>query len=439
MSTANFHAHTDRASAMAADVSDLVPRAGRLSVWIYLTWLTTYLVEGPLRGGLSAIGMPNVLYLRDLVAVAVIASAMVVPLTRGERPPPGLVLMSWLIAVHVCIGILLGGTVFQRLFGLKTFIPMLMTVAIFPAVEQHFRLFIKAMAVFFAITVVGVLVNEVAGEMPWEGLSYETAFGSVQTTKQWWMSGGVRRLPGFARASFDAAMMIGLSGVMLMAAVRSVWLRLLIACIGGAAIFLTTSKGMIVAYAVATLWLVFANRSNTSFKLGRGIVVALLLITCLVPTIFMVVPVRENPADIPVLLTSLWDRFAWMWPAGYSLLPDGFGALTGAGPGGIGSAVGDGPIPSSADSIFVYYYVSFGLLGIGYLAFPALALARGEGAAADPNRFVWAALLIIAYGYGLSINMVEQTFFISVFGLLYGKAFAYVARSSRPVRQGVSA
>jgi hypothetical protein len=108
------------------------------------------------------------------------------------------------------------------------------------------------------------------------------------------------------------------------------------------------------------------------------------------------------------------------------LLPDGFGALTGVGPGGIGTAISDGAVPNSADSIFVYFFVTFGLLGIGYLAFPLRALF-GRGAESDPRTFAWAGLLIIAYGYGLSINMVEQAFFTSVFGLLYGKAFAVLA------------
>ena len=77
--------------------------------------------------------------------------------------------------------------------------------------------------------------------------------------------------------------------------------------------------------------------------------------------------------------------------------------------------------------MFVYFYASFGVLGVVYLAFPMLAILGRRGAA-DGQAFVWAGLLIIAYGYGLSTNMIEQTFFAGVLGLLYGKAFAACQR-----------
>jgi hypothetical protein len=400
-----------------------------LAVWVYLAWLSTYLLEGPLRGGLFAIGLQNLLYLRDGVAVVGIALALAVPLVRGDKPPPGLVVVLWVLAVHACIGLLMGGTLFQRLFGVKIFIPVLYTVAIFAAVQQHFALFLRGMAVCFTVSVAGVLINELAGEMPWEGLRYDTAFGSVQATRQWWMSGGLRRLPGFARASFDAAMMIGACGVIFLATARSLGLRVLIAALGLVAIFLTTSKGMVAAFGVAVLWLALANRSPASFKAGVGTVVTLFLLTCLVPTVFMIVSVPTNPQEVPALLSSLWDRFSWMWPSAYQLLPDGFGAITGVGPGGIGTAL-DHPderaVPNSGDSIFVYFFVTFGLAGIAYLGLPLLAVLH-RGAASDRHAFVWAGLLVITYGYGLSINMVEQPFFASMLGLLYGKAFAVLA------------
>ena len=418
-------ANPDSGLAPASRAAIPTDRAGRLSVWIYVAWLATYVVEGPLRGALSSIGAANLLYLRDLVGAASIAVALVGPLLHKERPAPGLVLMAWLLAVHVCIGLLLGGTVFQRLFGIKIFVPVLYALALYPVVQRHFGLFMRAMGLFFVIASAGVFINAVVGEMPWEGLKYDTAFGAVQTTRQWWMSGGVSRLPGFARASFDAAMVIGVCGVLLLAALRPVWLRAAVAAAGLAAIFLTTSKGMVVAFAVAALWLVPANRSAASFKSGRVLVAVLMLVTCLVPTLFMIVSVPEHPTEMPPLLSSLWDRFSWMWPNAYELLPDGFGALTGVGPGGIGTAL-EHPeelvIPNSGDSIFVYYFVSFGLAGILYLAWPVLALFKRDSAR-DPRAFVWAGLLIVTYGYGLSINMVEQSFFASVLGLLYGKAF----------------
>ncbi len=416
-------------------------QADRAIVWVWALWLTSFLLEGPLRGALAQLGASNLLYARDLVPLAGIALAFAVPLVNRRALPPGLVLITWLLAVHLCVGLLLGGTLFQRLFGLKMFVPLLFGVAIFPSIRNQFALLMRIMVVFFGVSVAGVLINHAVGAMPWEGLSYDTAFGSMQTTKQWWIPGGVSRLPGFTRASFDAAMIIGVTGAMLLAQARPRWLRALIFAAGAATIVLTTSKGMVIAFAVAACWLVLANRSMASLTVGKAIVACLLLLTCGVPTLFMIVSVSENTNDVPDMLMSLWDRFSWMWPEAYALLPDGFGALTGTGLGGIGTALAhapEGTAWNAADSIFVYYFVTFGVLGIVYVAFPLLALFGTDADAqadanteTDPQAFVWAAVLVIAYGYGLSINMVEQPVFATVFGLLYARAFA-----RRPWRGG---
>lgn len=423
------YSRTQTAGAAAHGAPLDAENMSRLSVWVFIAWLATYVVEGPLRAGLATVGLQNLLYGRDLLALTGVAWGVLMPLLHRRRPAPGLVLMVWLLAVHVCIGLLLGGTLFQRLFGVKIFIPLLYGVAVFPAVERHFPQFLRAMAAFFTVSVLGVFINAIIGDMPWAGLRYETAFGAAESTRQWWMTGGVSRLPGFARASFDAAMVIGLCGVMVIALSPSIWWRALVATLGMAAIFLTTSKGMVAGFGIAALWLVLADRSDTSFKLGCWIAAALLMLTCLLPTVFMIVRVPEASTEVPELMLSLWDRFAWMWPSAYDLLPDGFGALTGVGPGGIGTAL-DQPdqkfVPNSGDSIFVYFFVTFGVAGVGYLGFALLAIV-GRGDARDARAFVWAGLLIIAYGYGLSINMVEQSFFCAVFGLIYGRAFAAVS------------
>lgn len=395
----------------------------RLSVQIFVCWLATGVIEGPLRGGLSTVGLANVLYLRDLVMVAATALAFLRPWTRGEPLAPGLVLMGWGFGVHLCIAILVGGNLFNALFGMKIFFPVLYAVAIYPAAQKNFPLLCRAMTVFFIVSVAGVFANHLLGPMPWEGLAYDTAFGSVQTTRVWWMEGGLRRLQGFARASFDAAMILGVSGVVVLATARRAWVRMLVASLTLWAIVLTTSKGMVLAFAIASLWLVPSPRTPASFGIGRLLAAALLVLTCALPTTFAVVQVSEYPVDIPPLLSSMWDRFSWMWPMAFASVPDHFGAITGAGFGGIGTPQGLVPRPNSADSVFAYYYATFGLIGLAYLAFPLLAVMRRQ-AENDRQGFVWAGLLIIAYGYGLATNMIEQPFFCGVFGLLYGKAFA---------------
>jgi hypothetical protein len=74
--------------------------------------------------------------------------------------------------------------------------------------------------------------------------------------------------------------------------------------------------------------------------------------------------------------------------------------------------------------------VNFGVPGILYYAFPALGLQRVALAERPEIARACAALLVIAYGYGMSISMAEESFFCIVWGFCFGAAI-HAFRSDR--------
>jgi hypothetical protein len=121
-----------------------------------------------------------------------------------------------------------------------------------------------------------------------------------------------------------------------------------------------------------------------------------------------------------------------MWPraAGLLVRPEHF--IFGKGLGSIGVPQQFGPdqkLFNSADNLFVYLYVTFGIFGPAYLLFLAQRVLstnvrtnekKSDEKKIDATRFWNLGFLIITFGYGLTTNMFEQTFFCTLLGLLFG-------------------
>jgi hypothetical protein len=389
-------------------------------------YLVTLAFEGPLRYALALAGLPDALYVRDAIPAGsllfLFCRAM---FARGELDLRIAVPAS-VLALHAAYAALMGVALFSIAFGIKIFMFIPYGVAMWPLVRKRMRIGLAFMVALFAATLAGVLANFFAGTLPWEGLEYTTAFGATTTTRTWWIPGGIARLPGFTRTSFNAAMILGITGVLAMVYARRQALQLLIAAAGLAGIVLTTSKGMILAFPVAAAWLVLRNRWPLRGHLLVGVLCA---VTFALPplVVYSGLAAVLSADELPVQLMSVWERFSQMWPEAFALLPDGPAALLGGGPGSIGTPQAYGASPhllNAADNIAVFMLVSLGLPGLFYCAIPALGLRRVAATQPREVHAACAALLMLAYGYGMSISMIEESFFSIMFGLCLGAVVA---------------
>jgi O-antigen ligase len=394
---------------------------------LFLVYLASLLLEGVLRYAVAMAGVPNALYVRDAIPVATLIILFLRPLLSEKRIDLAIAIPVAILAFHAAYSAMAGVAFFSIAFGLKIFMFIPYGMAMWPLVRRRLDAALTVAAILFAVSAAGVFANFFLQKMPWEGIEYETAFGAVSTTRMWWIVDGISRLPGFARTSFDAAMALGITGVLAMVKFRRPLARLGIAICAIAAIVLTTSKGMVLAFPLAALWLAVHERKPRIT--GAGLVGAVCAATLTLPllVVFFDLGSAMSPASFPALVVSVWDRFSTMWPLAFQLLPDGPQALLGGGLGSIGTPqlYGDAPHRlNAADNFSIFMLVNFGLPGLFYYAMPAFAVRAVAAAEKRTVHGAFVALLLLGYGYGMSISMVETSLFSMFFGLCCGVAIS---------------
>jgi len=409
----------------------------RILCTLLCAYLATFVFEGPLRYALVIAGAPSVLYLRDLIPAGSLAFLFFRALLFDEWVDGSIAVPAVLLVLHTAIAVFLGTALIQIVFGFKLFLPIVYGMAVWPLIRERFDGALKVAAAMFFVTVSGVALNYLWGRFPWEGLEYDTAFGSVAATREWTMLGDVRRLPGFTRVSYGAAMILGITGALTMLRLRNAASRALIAALTLLAVAATTTKGMILAFLLVIGWQLLGGERR--HWLGHGMVLGSAALTLLLPGLVVLFDLGGGtpPSGLPAFLTSVWDRFVNTWPGAVELLPEGPVAMLGAGLGSIGTpeaASSGARLFSSADNLALFLFVSFGLLGMAYYALPALATARLASTETLPIRASYTALLLLTYGFGVSTNMVGD----AVFGIAIGFCLrlAVASLSAPPVLEG---
>jgi hypothetical protein len=396
-------------------------------------FVATLVVEGPLRWAAALSGWPNLLYLRDAIPAGSLAVLVMRSFVLHRWLDLSILLAAAVLAIHALAGLMLGLAPFQVALGFKTFMYLLYGIAMWPLLQDRWPAVLRAAGVVWAVSLSGLALDFAIGPMPWEGMEYDTAFGVVATTWTWWQSAGIPRLPGLARASFNAAMILGISGVLAMVGLGRPSLRLLVAGLTFAGILVTTSKGMLLAFPLATAWLLHASGGDGHARAGRWMIHALCALGLAFPAMAAVFDLGagQRPDAWPDLIQSAWERFSQVWPAAFDLLPQGIAGLLGGGLGSIGTPQLFGFHPhrfNPGDSLAVFLLVNFGIAGALYYVLPALTVRGAVAGSQDGVARAYVALLVIGYGYGSSISMIEETFFATTLGIALGAALSGLER-----------
>ncbi|CAM8643033.1 hypothetical protein MCEMIEM13_00623 [Comamonadaceae bacterium] len=387
--------------------------------WSLVLYMSTLVYEGPLRYVLSTLGLGTFIYLRDALSAMVISLGVfqAVKINRNIYDP--LIIVIYTLLVWALLGLLIHDvTLFPTLFGLKILSVFLLGMSSAKAVEIYESRFRLTIYFFVVTTILGVITNYILGKLPWEGLTYETSFGVVSTTKEWWTE-GERRLPGFARASFDAAMIIGLGAAYLISRLSYTKFLIFIA-ISFVGIYLTTTKGMLLALALVFAWRSIPGASLRRY-LGTALCFAILVGMIILPAMSCALNFSyELMHDVPKILSSFAERIVSMWPKSCSILVTPYSWFIGAGIGSIGVPQQYSNLTSgysAADNLFVYLYVMGGIpFAVAFIATVSKILQKHviAGLSSIDAR----ALLIAMLAYGVTTNMQEQPFFAILAGIL---------------------
>jgi hypothetical protein len=399
--------------------SDVV-RGAQLYCWAAFGMAVTYLFEGPTRYVLMLAHVPTLIYLRDVAAFALVAFA-VSSWLAGERRLFPLVVAVYVLLLHVLCGALTLPSVVQPVLGLKVFFTFLFGMAASGALAGRAQLFPRLALVAFIATVCGVALDVVI-DFPWAGETYESALATVQVSREW-SSGGIPRLAGFARASFDAATIVLVLIVPLLANRWNVLFRAMLWATAFVTIWLTTSKGALLALAALAVWALMEGHAALK-RLILPWIAGFAAICVALPIAATQFGFGVRRSEVAGWLSSFVERIDFMWPDAINTWLTHGNLVTGRGLGGIGfgQASAEWWRYNAADNLMIYLLVSFGLFAILYAGGFLLSLRRTF--AADPSQEFLARCVrgwaLVVFSYGCTSNMVEQPLMNMVIGLCFG-------------------
>jgi hypothetical protein len=394
-------------------------------------YIASQAFDSVLRWLLNMVHAAAVIYLRDVDLIVIVFLCCYLIVREGRSVTRSVFLFSG-TAVLVCVSLYSELNVAQTLFGVKVWLPVLAGFLLFeadivPAMDWHRTWWLVWLALCC-----GVFLNYFV-QYPWSGLNVDVGDASISANREW-AAGGVRRLSGFSRTSFDAAAIILLLHIYLICLPRRIVSSLFLILLSGAAIALTTSKGAAVAFLATVVVLPLfhyarAATSSTKYLLYGGLIV-LAVIGLAVPLMSEQIQFPRLQVGTPEfwLFSSFVDR-AWVtWPRSFALLTEGWQWFVGRGVGGIGAAQNlfEPSVYTPGDNFFIYLYVTAGAFGAAlyaYLALSVLKLSFGQ----VPHRAAY-LLVLAVFAYGLTINLVES----ATFAISLGAVFAFVMSCARP-------
>lgn len=420
-------------TARAPDRGSEIVRAAGLFRWVAFGMALTYLFEGPARYVLMLVHVPTLIYLRDVAAFALVAFA-VSSWLGGERRLFPLVVAVYVLFLHLLCGVLTLPSAVQPLLGLKVFFTFLFGMAASGAIAARAQLLSKLALVAFIATVCGVALDVVI-DFPWAGEAYESAIATVQVSREW-SSGGIPRLAGFARASFDAATIVLVLMVPLLASRWNVVFRAMLWMAGFVTIWLTTSKGALLSLVALAVWAVLESRAATK-RLVLPWIAGFAAICVALPIAATQFGFGVRRSEVAGWLSSFVERIDFMWPDAIGTWLTHGNLFTGRGLGGIGFAQASAEWwrYNAADNLMIYLLVTFGLFAILYVGGFLLSLRRTFPA--DPSSDFLARCVrgwaLVVFSYGCTSNMVEQPLMNMVIGLCFG-AVTMVFTTPKAVR-----
>ena len=356
-------------------------------------------LEAPLRWMLSLAGAAPLIYLRD----ACLALAMLALWWRQllvHRVQAAFGIFALMLFFHGMISFLLCGVPIAMLMGLKTLLYPLFGALYLPQLLKNRPLVAWLMFGIWVLTAAGVVLDHVGYPMPWKGMSTSIGDYTVVVNRKWDYE-GEDRVGGFARDSVTAGVLVALPGTWALVFMRSVLLRALIAVGTASVIWLTTSKGGVLAYLIAVFACMLPGRARL---LARLLLVSVVAIMMLCP---IILPNYFMPDHLPTSLASFVDRVERVWPSSWHNIAQ-HSWIFGAGIGNIG--VGQQYLKyegtDTADNLLVMAWGYFGVFCLAYLLLPVLAALRRAG---DDIASRWALItLTYVYAYGIVANVIES-------------------------------
>jgi hypothetical protein len=381
------------------------PRFARLFLACALVYVAIYAVEGPIRYGLYLVGADDLILLRDAL-ILVPLGALAWTQALRLRLHPAFPVAAVLLAFHGLVMVGTMGSVLGALFGAKILINLLFgffvaASLLFPD-EKTFRI----LATIWLVLVVGIVLDKFVMAFPWVGIRDQVGPLTVDVSKNWDISNPMfRRVAGFTRASTAAAMILPCVSIVLLGRIRGRLRRAAVAAMSLGALFLTTQKGAVVAFAAVAASLCLGPAGRLARL--RTVFLAFLVVAVALPLVGSGLHLAHGEGVFS--MESLNLRFVDTWPDAWRWIDRHQMSWLGVGLGGIGGpqrlyAPND---VNPADNLAILLYAYFGIFAVLYGGLVCVLALRPVTGSADR---VESALAILAYaaGYGMVVSVLED-------------------------------
>lgn len=405
----------------------------KLPLYLLVVYLTTLVLEGPLRFLLAEVGLQSLVYLRDAMMVGFILLALLADERYASRQAQKLLItVAIALLLHSLWGVVHLDSPVQVGFGLKLFVPILFGIACYDSFDQHVGDEWRIFAILFVVSAGGVVVNYFY-EMPWAGLRYEVGGVTLRGVKDWY-AGSFRRLYGFGRASGTVAVQILIFWIVVVLYLKSMLLKTLSTVLAALAIALTTTKGVLLAFVVVLVYLFLRLTGPAYHGLRKSYVMLFWILGITIPLFFLFADFKTLDVDssLRLALASFADRGVNTWPRAADLL-DSEGVLAiGRGIGGAGTPQLYFELDSynPGDNLFVYWWLLFGVFAAAYYF---MLLAGLISLRTDMDRLpleaFYVAIALSVLVYSLTTYVFEGGEFACFGGILFAALFRRSFRS----------
>jgi hypothetical protein len=377
---------------------------------------------GLLRWSLSSVHQEALAYLPTVLGLGCVAShCLARPLGKGR-----LMVGLWLVFQSL-VGCIFLDNPLQELFGIWVLAPVFMGFALMEEMENLRPGVFRILVLVYLALVIGILAN-VFVTYPWEGHRYEMAGQDIIGSKRWGAF-GLARVAGTQRSSIGAAALAMMLCILLGHRASRRSLRAFFVVSAGAAIVVTTTKGVLLSWLVMAFSMALPALAASWFR--KAVILAALAATLFLPllgqALLQMLPVRNPVAWM--LMASTDDRIMNVWPDALRQVAQHGSLIWGRGLGGLGTAqmYFEPHAFNPGDNMMLYLYGNLGIAGMALCACVCLRLLAGMDALGPGEGWV-APALMFCMTYGITNNNLENP----ALGLLIGM---FIAKAAAPRTQ----
>ncbi len=237
-------------------------------------------------------------------------------------------------------------------------------------------------------------------DFPWKGLASTNIGGNDVDISKDWTTGGIERIAGFSRSSYDAALAVMFFLILIICKYKNLIIIHAAFAIAFISIYLTTTKGCLVSL-IVVYFVYITNGFKEKFRHF-----SLRTIVVLLSTLMIILPLGIlQDFEIPFFNNqSFKDRIYNEWPFIMHQFKDFISYILGLGIGDVGlgkQLYGNARLASPGDNLFIFLYSNLGLLAFGlfFVISKRLKIVSND---------LFKYMTVFLFSYGITTNILES-------------------------------